>query len=42
MEEILALSLNIAPLLAPTTLRQMSQVIFGILVVSKAGKKTHG
>lgn len=34
MTEILALLQNIAPLLEPTTLRQMSQVIFGILVVS--------
>jgi hypothetical protein len=34
MTEILALLQNIAPLLAPTTFRQMSQVIFGILVIS--------
>jgi putative transposase len=34
MAEILALSLNIAPLLEPTTLHQMSQVIFGMLVIS--------
>ncbi|MFH1634343.1 MAG: transposase [Chloroflexota bacterium] len=34
MTEILALLQNIAPLLEPTTLRQMSQVIFGMLVVS--------
>jgi len=34
MTEILALLQNIAPLLEPTTLRQMSQVIFGMLVIS--------
>jgi putative transposase len=34
MTEILALLQNIAPLLEPTTLRQMSQVIFGMLVAS--------
>lgn len=34
MTEILALLQNIAPLLAPTTFRQMSQIIFGILVIS--------
>jgi putative transposase len=34
MTEILALLQNIAPLLEPTILRQMSQVIFGMLVVS--------
>lgn len=34
MTEILALLQNIAPLLGKTTLRQMSQVIFGMLVIS--------
>jgi len=34
MTEILALLQNIAPLLEKTTLRQMSQVIFGMLVAS--------
>ena len=34
MSEILALLQNIAPLLEPTTFRQMSQVIFGMLVIS--------
>lgn len=34
MTEILALLQNIAPLLEPTTFRQMSQVIFGMLVIS--------
>jgi len=34
MTEILALLQNIAPLLEPTTFRQMSQVIFGMLVAS--------
>ena len=34
MTEILALLQNIAPLLEKTTLRQLSQVIFGMLVVS--------
>jgi putative transposase len=34
MPEILALLQNIAPLLAPTTVRQLSQVLFGMLVIS--------
>lgn len=34
MTEILALLQNIAPLLEPTTFRQLSQVIFGMLVIS--------
>jgi hypothetical protein len=34
MAEILALLQNIAPLLEKTTFRQMSQVIFGLLVAS--------
>ena len=34
MTEILALLQNIAPLLEKTTFRQMSQVIFGMLVIS--------
>jgi hypothetical protein len=34
MTEILALLQNIAPLLEPTTFRQMSQVVFGMLVIS--------
>jgi len=34
MTEILALLQNIAPLLEPTTFRQMSHVIFGMLVIS--------
>ena len=34
MTEILALLQNIAPLLAPTTVRQLSHVIFGMLVAS--------
>ncbi len=34
MTEILALLQNIAPLIEPTTLRQMSHVIFGVLVTS--------
>ena len=34
MTEILALLQNIAPLLEKTTLRQMSQVLFGMLVIS--------
>jgi putative transposase len=34
MTDILALLQNIAPLISRTTLRQMSQVIFGMLVVS--------
>jgi putative transposase len=34
MTEILALLQNIAPLLEPTTIRQMSHVIFGMLVIS--------
>ena len=34
MTEILALLQNIAPLLEPTIFRQMSQVIFGMLVIS--------
>ena len=34
MTEILALLQNIAPLLEKTTFRQMSQVIFGMLVAS--------
>jgi putative transposase len=34
MTEILALLQNIAPLLEPTTFRQMSQAIFGMLVAS--------
>jgi len=34
MPEILALLQAIAPLLSPTTLRQMRQVIFGMLVIS--------
>ena len=34
MTEILALLQNIAPLLEKTVLRQMSQVLFGILVAS--------
>jgi putative transposase len=34
MTEILALLQNIAPLLEPTNLRQMSQVIFGMLASS--------
>jgi hypothetical protein len=34
MTEILALLQNIAPLLEPTTFRQVSQVVFGMLVIS--------
>ena len=34
MTEIVALLQNIAPLISKTTLRQMSQVIFGMLVAS--------
>jgi len=34
MPEILALLQNIAPLLAPTAVRQLSQVLFGMLVIS--------
>src|SRR3972149_3005515 len=34
MAEILALLQNLAPLLEPTIFRQMSQVIFGMLVIS--------
>jgi len=35
MAEILALLQNIAPLFEKTTYRQMSQVIFGMLVISR-------
>jgi len=34
MAEILALLQNLAPLLEPTTFRQLSQVLFGMLVIS--------
>ena len=34
MPEILALLQTIAPLLEPTTVRQLSQVLFGMLVIS--------
>jgi putative transposase len=34
MTEILALLQNIAPLLEPTTLRQMSHVVFGMLAIT--------